>query len=137
MKASSNAKRSSFLETYPVEIARGGSYLVSTTTPESRNATLTEMVQDFVEIYSESNLPTFLSSVEGWLVSRDHAELAAAVAYYRENGKPPEVMEPSKARRLPKALRDQKLKGVAKKQEPVPFFLEVNDNSAAPESRVA
>jgi hypothetical protein len=142
MKASTNALRSAApaaLDSYSLEIARGGSYLASTITAQSRDATLTETVQNFVYLHGKAHLPAFLSAVEDWLLHRNYEKLAEVVAYYREHGKTPEVLEPSKPIRVPRALKPQKLQKVAVTKQTVrrPNSLKDVNHQSVVEDRAA
>lgn len=74
---------------FTVAVSRGGSYLVSTLTAESRSKQLLETVKDFIGQFGPTELPYFLDEVESWLASRGHQVCAAAVAHFREHGTPP------------------------------------------------
>jgi hypothetical protein len=77
--------------TYALALARGGSYLLSTVTPEGRAKQLMETVQDFVNQFGNRDLPCFLGDLENWLAVRNNSDGVAAVSYYKEHGTPPPV----------------------------------------------
>jgi hypothetical protein len=80
--------------TYGMVLARGGSYMVSSLTLESRIKQLAETVGDFRGEFGPTALPRFLKELENWLLARGERAGAQVVAYYREHGTMPPLPVP-------------------------------------------
>lgn len=101
---------------YGLAVARGGSYLASTSTEESRARQLQATVDDFVKTFDGSELHFFLEDIRDWLRSRKNTAGADAVTYYLEHGRPRPLPEPVKNGKTRKALVKPELKSTAVKK---------------------
>jgi hypothetical protein len=101
---------------YGLAVARGGSYLASTTTEESRARQLQATVDDFVKSFDAKELHFFLEDIRDWLRSRKNMAGVEAVSYYLVHGAPPPLPEPVKRGKLRKGVVKTGLKSSAVKK---------------------
>lgn len=105
---------------YGLAVARGGSYLASTSTEESRARQLQATVDDFVKSFDGDELHFFLEDIRDWLRNRKNSAGVDAVTYYLEHGTTPPLAEPVKYGKLRKSGVKTGLKStVVKKTVPV------------------